>query len=192
MARPREFDEEQVLDLAMEAFWRHGYEATSVSDLVEATGLAKGSLYKAFGDKHSLYLRVLQRYLEGGYRHARRTLFDAPDAMAGIQGWLDNAVGMAVCDLRKGCFGVNCTIESAPHDDAVRELLASNQERLDSLLEEVIARGVERGELRAGLDPHVAALFVSTVVSGLQVAGKAGASKQDARAQAVLALSALR
>ena len=63
MARPREFDIDHVLNAAMHAFWQRGYEATSLADLMEATGLQKGSLYKAFGDKHSLFMQALNRYL---------------------------------------------------------------------------------------------------------------------------------
>ena len=59
MARPREFDISDALDRAMEAFWRHGYEATSMADLMEAMSLQKGSIYKAFNDKHSLFMAAL-------------------------------------------------------------------------------------------------------------------------------------
>ena len=64
VGRPRQFDEEQVLDAAMKAFWANGYEATSLADLVSVTGLHKGSLYQAFGDKHSLFVQTLNRYLQ--------------------------------------------------------------------------------------------------------------------------------
>ena len=67
MARPREFDMDQALDAAMSTFWAQGYEATSMTDLVEATGLQKGSLYKAFDDKHDLFMKSLSRYLDGAY-----------------------------------------------------------------------------------------------------------------------------
>ena len=66
MARPREFDESEVLDAAIAAFWRGGYAATSISDLQAATGLSRGSLYKAFGYKHGLFLAALDRYLRHG------------------------------------------------------------------------------------------------------------------------------
>ena len=64
VGRPREFDVEQVLEAAMQAFWANGYEGTSLTDLVAATGLMKGSLYQAFGDKHSLFIQTLNRYLQ--------------------------------------------------------------------------------------------------------------------------------
>ena len=85
MGRPREFDEDGVLERALHVFWRLGYEATSVTDLMEATGLAKGSLYKAFGDKRSLFLKALDRYLERGRDALRHTLTDAPTVREGLE-----------------------------------------------------------------------------------------------------------
>ncbi len=68
MARPREFDLNQVLEKAMDVFWKQGYHATSISDLTEAMGLLRGSVYAAFGDKHQLFLAALERYMEKGLR----------------------------------------------------------------------------------------------------------------------------
>lgn len=64
MARPREFDEEQALDRAMDVFWRKGYQGTSTDDLMEAMGIGRGSFYNAFGSKRDVYLRTLDRYLD--------------------------------------------------------------------------------------------------------------------------------
>ena len=82
MSRTREFDTDQVLDAAMQTFWRHGYEATSLADLMDATGLQKGSIYKACGDKHSLFVATLQRYLDGMYEDFTGLLAEKPPAEA--------------------------------------------------------------------------------------------------------------
>jgi TetR/AcrR family transcriptional repressor of nem operon len=94
MARPREFDEEGVLDPAMQCFWRRSYEATSVRDLVEKTGITSASLYNAFGDKRALYQRALDQYVEESIadpirrceglepRGDRRVLRENPEALA--------------------------------------------------------------------------------------------------------------
>jgi len=68
VGRPREFDEQRVLEAAMDAFWKRGYEATSLAELCKVTGLNKGSLYQAFGDKHSLFMRALAHYEDREYR----------------------------------------------------------------------------------------------------------------------------
>ena len=80
VGRPREFDEEQVLDAAMKAFWANGYEATSLADLVSVTGLHKGSLYQAFGDKHSLFIQTLSRYLQNIRHHKNQVLETGGDS----------------------------------------------------------------------------------------------------------------
>lgn len=192
MARPREFDEDEVLERALEAFWRRGFDATSVSDLLAATGLAKGSLYKAFGDKRSLMLRALERYLERSYGHVRATLLDAPSAGEGIEAWLHRVADRATQPESKGCFAVNCTVQTAPHDSEVRALIVAHRERMLRLFEDVIARGIERGELREGVRPEVAARLVGTLVNGLQVSGKAGLTRTQAQDEVELALAALR
>ena len=85
VGRPREFDEEQVLDAAMKAFWAKGYEATSLADLVSVTGLHKGSLYQAFGDKHSLFIQTLNRYLQNVRQHKNQMLEAAETPIGGIR-----------------------------------------------------------------------------------------------------------
>ena len=85
MARPREFDIDEALDAAMGVFWERGYEATSMVNLMDATGLHKGSIYKAFEDKHDLFLQALRRYLNNVYQMFHSTLTAAKTPMEGFQ-----------------------------------------------------------------------------------------------------------
>lgn len=182
MARPREFDEDDVLEKAMEAFWSRGYEATSVTDLMDATGLAKGSVYKAFGDKHRLFLLALDRYLERGLAALRDAAARDLPAREMLRRWLDGVAEMATREgPRKGCFMVNAAIELAPHDPEVAMRVATQQARQERVFAGVIARGVELGELRADLDPPTAARLVTTLVHGLQVAGRTRLTRATAR-----------
>ncbi|MEM7155835.1 MAG: TetR/AcrR family transcriptional regulator [Myxococcota bacterium] len=177
MPRPREYDEDQVLELAMAQFWSHGYEATSMSALMEATGLAKGSLYKGFGDKHQLFVKTLVRYLERGRHALRECIEDADDARAGLRRWLeDNAEPAAHDGLRRGCFAVNTAVELAPHDAEIRRVLRDHERRMEKLYQDCVRRGIEDGSLRADLDPPNAARWITTVVYGLQVRSKLGMS----------------
>jgi TetR/AcrR family transcriptional repressor of nem operon len=192
MARPREFDEEEVLERALEVFWTRGYEATSLTDLMEATGLAKGSVYKGFGDKHSFFLRTLDRYLARG-----RALYAALDdgsrnALSILRDWLVQGVEMSTGGgLRKGCFGVNCTVELAPHDPEVRKRMRDHERRLEAMYARTIQRGIEEASMRPDLDPHLAARFVTTTVGGVQVAAKTGMSRAEALGMVELTLAAL-
>lgn len=182
MARPREFDEEQVLDAALGAFWSRGYEATSITDLMDATGLTKGSLYKAFGDKRALFLRALDRYLQGGQQLVHDQ-FAPRSGRSALEEWLKRVVELATDPCERGCFSVNCTVELAPHDPEVRARLDAHESSLLKRYRDAISQGVEAGEFRQDVDARSAAQLIATVIRGLQVSGKAGLSRRDAQRQ---------
>lgn len=171
VGRPREFDMDEALDKAMGAFWLNGYEATSLCDLMEATGLQKGSIYKAFGDKHSLFVRALRRYLDIGFERVSNALGSASTATEAIERWLEMSVG--VCsDSKRGCFAVNAAIELAPHDTQVRRILDRHFRRVNGALADAIERGQASGEFRTDVDPCDGAEFLSVFVSGLAASSK--------------------
>src|ERR1700754_3319014 len=121
MARPREFDEEQVVRAARDRFWDAGYAATSMTDLAEATGLGKTSLYGAFGDKHALFMRIFDEYSTGAVQDAR-TALDGPDdgAFERLRAYLlDNAGGSA--GNPRGCLLARGTAELAGVDAEVAD-----------------------------------------------------------------------
>ena len=152
MARPREFDVDLALDAAMGTFWTQGYEATSMTDLVEATGLQKGSLYKAFADKHDIFMQSLSRYLEGAYEKMSEVLSGTPTPVDGLRGWLLGVV-MLCRDQRvqRGCFAMNTAVELGPHDTEARALIQRHHARASSLLTETIVRGQQSGQIRTDL-----------------------------------------
>jgi TetR/AcrR family transcriptional repressor of nem operon len=192
MARPREFDEDEVLEVAMHTFWERGYDATSVADLMRATGLAKGSVYKAFSDKRALFLAALGRYLEAGRARLRETMAAQASGRAALRAWLESMVELTMTQRpARGCFAVNCAVEVAPHDEAVRALIRQHERLLQEAYAEAIARGIAAGELRCDLDARLAAQLVATVLHGLAVGSKAGLSRRDAMEQIDLLLASL-
>src|ERR1041384_7053746 len=109
MARPRSFDEAKVLDAAREQFARTGYAATSLDDLMKATGLGKGSLYGAFGDKHQLFLRVLEGYRVDSVSDVRSALDGCAEPVVDrVRALLRGAAHSATT---RGCMLVNSTAE---------------------------------------------------------------------------------
>ena len=129
MARPREFDEEAVLDAAIQCFWRRGYEATSVKTLIEETGLTAASLYNAFGDKRALFCTALDHYVEGSIG-ARIRRCRALEPRAAITAYFDEVLSRSLGDReRKGCMLVNATLETAPQDPAFRKAAEANISR---------------------------------------------------------------
>ena len=183
MARPREFDIDEALDAATGAFWVRGYEATSLADLMQAMGLQKGSIYKAFGDKHALFLCALQRYLDRMYQAQRETLASAASPRAALQAWLDRLIEAAPAEGSscRGCLAVNTLVELGPHDAQARALLEAHFERVRRLLAERIRQGQELGEIRRDVDAGEGARFLLTMVAGLLGSLKGATSKAEAR-----------
>src|ERR1700681_3566635 len=103
MARPRSFDPDEALDLARDVFWQNGFQGTSLDDITAANGLAKPSLYAAFGDKNALFLKVLDRYHASIVANAARALRQGPSARDAIERWLTGFV--PYCSGTKGIRG---------------------------------------------------------------------------------------
>lgn len=189
MARTPEFDEDQVLEAAQQAFWRKGYEATSLSDLLEATGLARQSLYNTFGDKHGLFVASLRRYVDRSVAVFSKTLETGPVRTA-IRRALEEIINTV--NRECGCFLVNSATEMMPHDVEVARLVASALAGQERVFAEALRRGVREGELN--LTPRridQTARFLVSTLQGLQVMVKATrdtAALQDALAVALRAI----
>lgn len=174
MPRPREFDLDTALEAATERFWLQGYEATSLNDLLDAIGIHKGSLYKAFGDKHSLYFAALEKYLSRMRNDLTTSLEGASSPRRGLEEWLRATALRCACpDAKKGCFAVNAIVELAPRDEQVRELLREHDLRLEGLVASVLERGRQQGELAFEQRTRSVARYILTAVFGLYVSGKA-------------------
>ena len=182
VGRPREFDPEIVLDAAMQAFWAKGYKATSLSDLMEATGLHKGSLYQAFGDKHTLFIQALKRYLSDMRRMKSEQFAQAPTPLDGIRavthGMLDIADGDCTCP--RGCLAINTLVELAPHDPEVQEVLSDHIQRMRGSFAEAVARGQEAGQIRTDRSPEEITALMMTFMLGLGTSLRGHLSKDEA------------
>jgi TetR/AcrR family transcriptional repressor of nem operon len=182
VGRPREFDPDIALNAAMQAFWAKGYEATSLSDLMEATGLHKGSLYQAFGDKHSLFIQALKRYLSDMRRMKTKVIAQAATPLDGIRavahGMLDLADGDCACP--KGCLAINSLVELAPHDPEVQEVMSDHMQRMRSALAEAVALGQEAGQIRADRSAGKITALMMTFLLGLGTNLRGRLSKDDA------------
>jgi TetR/AcrR family transcriptional repressor of nem operon len=184
VGRPREFDPEIVLDAAMQAFWTKGYEATSLTDLMEATGLHKGSLYQAFGDKHALFIRVLKRYLSEMRRQKNEIFRAAPNPVEGLRSVMHGMLDIADddCSCPKGCLAINSVVELAPHDPEVRIVMDDHMQRMRQSLVDALTRAVEEGQIGLKRSPEVVAALMMTFMAGLATRLKSGLSKPDAHA----------
>jgi len=181
VGRPREFDIDQALNAAMETFWAKGYEGTSLNDLMTATGLHKGSIYKAFGDKHSLFISALKRYLEAMRSGKKEILARADTPLGGLRMLAHNIIEM-VDDgpCPKGCMAVNALVELAPHDDEVRGIMLDHVRRMRESLEESVVLAQEAGEIGTDRPARLIAVMIMTFIAGLGTTMKGPISKAQA------------
>ncbi|MGR9426310.1 TetR/AcrR family transcriptional regulator [Rhizobium leguminosarum] len=151
MARPREFDEKAVLDAVVACFWSRGYEATSVRDLIEKTGITAASLYNAFGDKRSIYHRALDHYVEASVAERMRRCEKLPPRRA-ISAFFDEIVKRSVSDPdHKGCMLVNAALDVAPHDAAFRDAIDVVLRRLEAFFHRCVRAGQEDGTISTAM-----------------------------------------
>ncbi len=172
MARPRTFDEEAVLNRAMLLFWRKGYEATAMSDLVEELGLGRGSIYAAFGDKHQLFLRALGRYLDHQTQLLTTALDEEGPVLPRLRDVLDRLLAADAACGNAGCFSVNSIAELLPHDTEVGELARRSTASAEEAFTAQLERAARDGELSPAITPRDAARLLQNLVQGIQIMRK--------------------
>jgi TetR/AcrR family transcriptional repressor of nem operon len=181
MGRPREFAEGEVLDRALQTFWARGYEATSVQDLVEATGLSRASLYGAFGDKDALFSRVLGHY-RAMVARAFEELEQAPSARAGLEKFLLSNLD-AACPVEgpRGCFLQLAANECQPARPEVAAAAVEAARSTEQALLKALRRGKKSGELAASLDEKGLARLLAVTVQGMAASARAGRTREELR-----------
>lgn len=181
MARPREFDEDEVLQAALRVFWEKGYESTSLNDLLEAMGLTKSSLYKAFGSKEALFRRVVERY-NRDFMGFRQEALAEPTPRRIVERLLYGMTELhAGEETPPGCLETNAAVACSTAAEPIRLELARNREcfrlQLRDRFEEVLAAG----PLPQGMTSDDAASLIVSLIQGLAVQAKAGFSRDTCR-----------
>ncbi|GEN13363.1 transcriptional regulator, TetR family [Myxococcus fulvus] len=192
MGRPKTFDEDAVLDRAIELFWTTGYHAVSVRDLEEGTGVLKGSLYAAFGDKRALFLATLRRYADNSAREIRELLTHGKDARAGLEHYLRVRGKDCTGPSRgRGCLLANTAAEVAPHDPEVRAVVGQSFEKLAAALAPALRESQEQGLISRRHDARELAAHLVVLVQGMSVVGKTEPDSALIRSSLRFALSLL-
>jgi TetR/AcrR family transcriptional repressor of nem operon len=175
VARPRQFSEQRVLHAVREQFWDAGYAATSLEDLMRVSGLGKGSLYAAFGDKHRLFLRALRDYADVSHGHLREVLDTTPRARDALRAFVMAPVAdPGGAAARRGCLMANSTCELATADSDVRAEARRTYEITTALVAECVVRAQAEGDVPAGADPVGTARELLTAQQGIVFMGRAG------------------
>ena len=148
MARPREFDEVTALEAAIECFWHRGYEATSVRDLAGKMGISGPSLYNAYGDKHALFERALEHYLDHSARALIKRLESSLPPKQAIRRFIEEIIERSVNDReRRGCFLINSALEVAPHDKQLGALIADRLAEIEVFFYRSIRAAQAKGDV---------------------------------------------
>lgn len=181
MARPREFDEAEVLDAALKVFWAKGYEATSLADIEEATGLGRASLYAAFDDKEGLFTKVLERF-DRRYDGLDAILASGPTVRAGFERLFDewfklNCTG----DGPRGCLMQLAAQTGGGDLPKVKALIGEATARTEGSFRAALDRAKASGELPPGANTKMLARYVAVGMQGLSSAARAGLGKRDLR-----------
>jgi AcrR family transcriptional regulator len=171
MARPRSFNPDEALDLARDVFWQKGFQGTSLDDITAATGLAKPSLYAAFGDKNALFLKVLDRYHERIIANAERILNEGPSAREAIERWLRGFVPFCSgIKGSRGCLSINTAADGASEQKEVRKRVERFNRKLEELLRNRLR--ADRAQFSDAFDPDSAARTILAIYLGLMVMAK--------------------
>jgi TetR/AcrR family transcriptional repressor of nem operon len=180
MARPRQFDPEEVLDRSMREFWAHGYRETSVDDLVETTGVRPGSLYNAFpGGKRGLFLEALDRYSKLVVPEKLGELERRDAGVAELRAYFDGLISDLITpEGRMGCLMVNSTVELAAGDSEVGEIVRTHMARLERSAERALRNAKRHGEISEDVDPRAKATQLMATGMGLMVVGKTDPGKK--------------
>ena len=169
LARPREFDEDTVLDAAVDCFWSRGYEATTVRDLMGRTGLTGASLYNAFGDKRAVFGTALAHFVAQTIEE-RITRCDAMPPREAISTFFQEVLARSLTDTgHKGCMLVNSALEVAPHDAGIQRYVATVLHEIEAFFLRSVRAGQESGSIGARMPAEQLASHLLGVLMGLRV-----------------------
>jgi TetR/AcrR family transcriptional repressor of nem operon len=196
LARPREFDHEYVLDKAVEVFWAKGYEATSVQDLVEATGLHRGSIYGAFGNKQQLFILVLDRYADVVVKKLLDILDANTSGKAAIRQFFAAVVEHVInAGPLRGCLVTNSAVERALCDNDTADKVGACLSRIEAGFYNTLMQAQAAGELSGESDsvPNIRAIarYLTSCLQGLLVMGKVQTARQPLEDIVTVTLSVL-
>ena len=182
--RPRAYDPQTALQRVTDRFWRGGYASTSLDEICAATGMNRPSLYAAFGDKHTLYLKVLERYWQLAMVAMREALADPNQSLdAALMAAYDAqlAIYFSGDELPRGCFAIGTATAEAADDAEIRLSLAAGLRALDAQFEARFRVARDSGALKADADPATLAVLASATLHTIAIRARAGFPRAELR-----------
>ena len=188
MGRPREFDVDKALDLALQVFWRKGYEGASMADLTETMGITKPSLYSAFGNKEELFRKALDRYVDGPGGYFQVALAK-PTMRAVVEHLLfESAAAVTDPNHPPGCLAVQGALSCGDAAESIKQELMSRRAKGEQDLRQRFERAIAEGDLPPGSDAADLAAYLSAILQGMAVQAAGGTTREQLRKIAEMAL----
>ncbi len=173
MPKVKLFDENLVLEKAMELFWKKGFHATSIQDLVTFLGISRSSIYDTYGGKNALFDKAFKLYRTTSITGFSNFLNQQNNVKKGLRKLFEMAIEQSISDSdRKGCFVVNTTTELVPGDEKIQNILKENKDNFVTIFYEFLLKGEQSGEIEKGKDLKSIAILYYTLYNGIKVVSK--------------------
>ena len=165
MARTVEFNEYEIIEKAMNVFWKKGYQATSMQDLVDAMQINRSSIYNTIGDKHQLFMKCISSYFDNVMTEIKEKVAKESSAKQALIDIINDKARWII-DCEKGCLGIKTVFEIASEDNEVRKLMSKNNEIFLLFLAEVVQKAIDEKELDGSEDSMLMAEYIMTSFTG--------------------------
>ena len=191
MGRPKEFDPDAALCAALQVFWKQGFDGASLTDLTEAMGITRPSLYATYGNKEQLFRKVLDRYEQMHLRFVEQAMAE-PSVRRTVEILLRGYAEVLTDPMHPpGCLGVNSALCGNSESEAIRQELLARRSLGEETLRARLERASAEGQLARGEDPADWARYVITIGLGMAVKAASGATRRELEAIGEIALRAL-
>jgi TetR/AcrR family transcriptional regulator, transcriptional repressor for nem operon len=191
MARTKEFDPDVVLEIAVEVFWRLGYEHTSLDTLMREMGISKQSLYDTFGDKRSIYFRAMSHYREKTNASLRNLFTTEKLVRKGFATLFQSIIRESKAQHERGCLLMNANLSRAVDDVEVKKFLRANQKDVERIFRTAFVEAKKRGEIGPEKDPTALSKFFVATIQGMRALARLNHDRKELAHIAAVALAAL-
>lgn len=180
MPRTKNFDQQEVLEKAINLFWEQGYNATSMQQLVDHLGINRASLYDTYGSKKQLFIKAFNIYHSRQLAHIETLLFEFSEVKVAIRQYFESITKQILNDqVAKGCFVVNTTTELLPADEDFKDLIAEYKQEFVTLLDKRLKKGISDQQLAKDIDSNSLALAIYSYQNGIKVIAKTHPTESD-------------
>jgi len=192
MPRIKSYDKDEILQKAINIFWKQGFHATSMQELVSHLGISRSSIYDSFGNKKNLFDEALELYCSNARKATLALLNNEVQVKSGLMRLLESSIFCVMDDIdKKGCFVVNTAAELIPGDSEILHALGKNKEIFETIFYDYLVKGKENGEITKDVDLKVISHLIYTLLCGINVVAKIKSDRKHLIEQITLVMALL-